>query len=283
MAALAWAAASYLCLTLNDWLALLHAGRRLPYRVAAITSFTALAFGHNVGFAALSSGAIRYRNYSKAGLSEGDVGRVVVFCGTTIFLGMFVLGDVALFAKPDLAARLTGLSTRTVTALGIGLAGLPLIYLGLSWRVRQPLRLWHWSIALPSFPIALGQVAVGTINFLCVAACLHASVSAVADVAYFEVLSAFILANAATIITHAPGGLGVIETVVLLLLGKPELIGPILVFRFVYFLVPLALGAALFTLTETHRGFIPQQRAEAQRAPRADASSGAHARTGMPG
>ena len=63
-------------------------------------------------------------------------------------------------------------------------------------------------------------------------------------------LSAFILANTATILTHTPGGLGVIETVVLLVLQRPDLIGAVLLFRFVYFLLPLCLGAVLFAVVE---------------------------------
>ena len=59
--AVGWAAASYLCLTFNDWLALRYARKPLPYRTAALTSFVALSFGHNIGFAALSSGAIPTR------------------------------------------------------------------------------------------------------------------------------------------------------------------------------------------------------------------------------
>ena len=58
------------------------------------------------------------------------------------------------------------------------------------------------------------------------------------------------LANTATILTHTPGGLGVIETVVLLVLKRPDLIGAVLLFRFVYFLLPLCLGAAVFAIAE---------------------------------
>jgi len=249
-AAIGWAAASYLCLTLNDRLALSYVGRPLPYSTAARTSFVALSFGHNIGFAALSSGAIRYRFYSQAGVSAEKIAKIVVFCGITIFLGMFTLGDIALFFRPDLAEKLTGMSRQTTLALGLALILVPVAYIGASVFVRRPIRFFRWTVEPPETRIALAQLAVGTTNFLCVAACLHETVSAVAEVHYFEVLSAFVLANTATIIVHAPGGLGVIETVVLHLLDKPNLIGAVLVFRFVYFLLPLALGAIVFATTE---------------------------------
>jgi uncharacterized membrane protein YbhN (UPF0104 family) len=250
LAAIGWAAASYICLTANDWLAVRFAGRPLPYRQTALTSFVALSFGHNIGFAALSSGAIRYRFYSKAGLRMAEVAKVIVFCGCTIFLGMFILGIAALVARPDLAEQMTGISMREIRVIGIALAVVPCGYVAASLLLRRPIHFFGRSFEMPSPHLVLGQVAVGTVNFLFVAACLDATVSAIADVHYFAVLSAFILANTATILTHTPGGLGVIETVVLLVLQQPDLIGAVLLFRFVYFLLPLCLGAMLFAVAE---------------------------------
>ncbi|AWI60483.1 hypothetical protein AB395_00005306 (plasmid) [Sinorhizobium fredii CCBAU 45436] len=59
---------SYFCLTLFDTLAVRYVGQKLPYRQVALASFTSLSIGHNVGVAALSSGAVRYRFYSRWGI-----------------------------------------------------------------------------------------------------------------------------------------------------------------------------------------------------------------------
>jgi len=251
--AIGWAAASYLCLTLNDFLALRYVGKPLPYRYAALTSFVALAFGHNVGFAALSSGAIRYRFYSVKGLGSEDLAKIIVFCGTTIFLGMFVLGDTALLLRPEFGETMTGLSQPAVIGVGIGLLAFPLAYLVLAWCWRTPKKLFRWSIEMPGVGLAFAQLAVGTMNFMFVAACLYSVMSSVADVGYVEVLAAFVIANTATIVTHTPGGLGVIEVVVTLLLRRPDLVGAVLVFRFAYYLLPLAVGAIVFALAEAQR------------------------------
>ena len=73
----AFTAGSFLCLTGSDTLAVRYTGRDLPYRKIALASFTSLSIGHTVGLAALSSGAVRYRFYTGWGLSPGDVGRIV--------------------------------------------------------------------------------------------------------------------------------------------------------------------------------------------------------------
>jgi uncharacterized membrane protein YbhN (UPF0104 family) len=248
--AVAWAAASYVCLTFNDWLALRYVGKPQSYPYAALTSFVSLSFGHNIGFAALSSGAIRYRIYDRKGVDGEGLAKIIVFCGTTIFLGMFILGDIALLLRPDFGQTITGLSPAVIYALGGGLLVFPIAYLSLAYAWRTRHRIWRWSVEIPDIRLALAQIAVGTINFSIVAACLHALVGAGTDVGYFAVLAAFVIANAATIITHTPGGLGVIETVVILLLRRPELIGAVLAFRFAYYLVPLGLGAITFALAE---------------------------------
>src|SRR5690606_5942228 len=78
-AALGFTVASFVCLSASDALAVRYAGRRLAYPKIALASFTSVSIGHLLGFAALSSGALRYRFYGRWGFSAGDVGRVVMF------------------------------------------------------------------------------------------------------------------------------------------------------------------------------------------------------------
>jgi uncharacterized membrane protein YbhN (UPF0104 family) len=250
LGAAGFAAASYLSLTFFDYLALRYVKRPLPYPKAALASFTALSLGHNIGLAALSSGAVRYRFYSRWGLRTGEVAKVIVFCGITVGLGLMVLGGAALLLRSGLAVEITGLTQPVVVALGIGCLAVPALYLILSAFVRKPLRIRRWSLEVPPLRLAIGQVLIGSVNFAFVAACLHQALAAVADVAYLGVASVYVIANATALVSHVPGGLGVIESVVMYLLPQNDLIGPLLVFRFVYFLVPLGLGSILFAVTE---------------------------------
>jgi glycosyltransferase 2 family protein len=253
--AIGFAASSYLCLSFFDLLALRYVGRRLPYPRVALASFCSLSLGHNIGFAALSSGTIRYRFYSRLGLTAEEVAKVILFCGATVGLGLATLAGIALAARADLAEGILRLDRRAIYALSAMSLALPATYVALAVVLRSPLRFRGWSIGMPSPPIALAQVVVGTVNFALVAGCLHQAVSGVIDVPYLSVASVFVIANVATLITHAPGGLGVIESVVLFLLPQAQLIGAVLVFRFVYFLLPLALGSTLFALTELRLRF----------------------------
>jgi uncharacterized membrane protein YbhN (UPF0104 family) len=250
----AFAAASYLCLTGFDFLATRYVGKPLPYRRVALASFTSLSLGHNIGFAALSSGAVRYRFYSRWGYDAAEVGKLILFCALTVGLGLMILAAAALLSQPGLAQQITGLSAGPLLGLGALCALLPAGYLGLAAFLRRPLRLRSWSLEMPAPKLALGQLVIGPLNFACVAACLHQALLAAADLPYLAVASVYVIANVATLVTHVPGGLGVIESVVQYLLPQAELIGPLLVFRFVYFLMPLALGGLSFGLSEAFGG-----------------------------
>ena len=244
-AAIAFAFASYACLTLFDFLALRYAGKPLSYSRAALASFTSLSLGHNIGLAALSSGAIRYHFYSRWGLSAGDVAKVILFCGATVGIGLAALAALALFLRPDLATKLTGLPREGMLMLAGGLAAALAGYFILCASLRGQLTIRSWVVELPTPRLAAAQLLVGPLNFALVAACLHQALASLQQVSYPEVAASYVLANIASLIAHVPGGLGVIETVVTTTLPGASVVAGLIVFRMVYFLLPLLPGAAL--------------------------------------
>ncbi|MCT7377086.1 lysylphosphatidylglycerol synthase domain-containing protein [Chelativorans salis] len=248
--AIGFTAASYLSLTGFDYLALRYAGHPLAYRQAALASFCSLSIGHNIGFAALSSGAIRYRFYSRWGLGTGEVAKVILFCALTVGLGLSILGGVALLVHPDLAVEVMKVPREVVYFAGAACLTWPVLYLLLTATLKHPLHIRGRSLALPSPRLAIGQMIIGPVNFALVAAALHQAIVALQDVSYLAVASVYVTANVATLVTHAPGGLGVVESVVLFLLPHAQLIGAVLAFRFVYFLLPLVLGSVLLASSE---------------------------------
>lgn len=252
--ALFWAAASYASLTLFDYCALRYAGHPLPYRDAALASFTSLSIGHSLGVAFLSSGAIRYRFYSQHGLGVADVARVVLFCGMTVGIGLAGLGAAALLLRPEAAGALLGLSHGRSLALGCLLAALLAAYLAAAF-VRSELRIRKSRFALPKPSLAGAQLVIGPVNFACVAACLHSVMAAVTDVTYPGVMTVYVLGNVASLISHVPGGLGVLESVVLYLAPGADVAVALVAFRIIYFLLPLSIGALLFAFSEARLRF----------------------------
>jgi glycosyltransferase 2 family protein len=248
--AVGFAALSYLCLTGFDWLAVRYVGRPLPWRKTALASFSALSIGHNIGIAALSSGAIRYRFYSRWGLSGAECIKVILFCGLTVGLGLMILGGLALLLSPGLASEYTRAPRTVVLLVGSLCLGLAAAYLVVSIFDWRPVRIGKYSLQVPPFHLALGQAVIGPLNFAMVAACLYQGIAAVREVSYLAVASSYVIANVTAMLSHVPGGLGVIESVILFLMGGGPVIGAVLVFRVVYFFVPLAIGGSVFVLIE---------------------------------
>jgi uncharacterized membrane protein YbhN (UPF0104 family) len=257
-AGIGFAALSYLCLTCFDWMGLRYAGKPLSYPKAAIASFTGLSIGHNLGIAALSSGAVRYRYYARWGLSLEEVAKVILFCGVTVGIGLCTLAGIALLVNPEDAAKLLKLSTGGLSLLGLACIAVPVLYVVMAAMVRAPLRLWKWHFQMPRPELALGQVIIGTLNFIFVAACLHQMLAAQGDVSFVQTATAFVLANIAILVTHVPGGLGVLEATVTHVLPGAASIGALVAFRVIYFVLPLLIGVPVLAISE----FVIRRRAK---------------------
>jgi Predicted integral membrane protein len=248
---------SYLCLTGFDTLAARYVGTSLAYRQTALASFTALSIGHNLGFAALSSGAVRYRFYSRWGLSGEQIAKIILFCGVTVGLGLLTLAGLALILQPAEKENLLGLDFVGRIAAGLVCLVGPAVYLLVCATIRRPLRLWKWRFEPPRLTIALGQIGIGTLNFACVAACIHQLLAGFTSASYMDVATAYVTANIAALVSHVPGGLGVLEATMLNILPTTAAIGALVAFRVLYFFIPLLVGIPTLIASEAyhrHRG-----------------------------
>jgi uncharacterized membrane protein YbhN (UPF0104 family) len=258
VAALAFMLLNYLSLTLYDTLALKYVGHVLPYRKTAMTSFIGYAFSHNIGFTFLTSGSVRYRFYSSWGVSALDVAKIIAFCGITFWLGFFTLGSVAFgFGHLVLPVSFT-LSPVVIHWLGVLFAVLAVVYLALSFGHGRVLKIQNATFRLPAPGIALGQIIASCVDWMTVAAVLYALLPARGPgLTYFGFLGIFLLGQVAGMTSQVPGGLGVFESIMLLLLEPyypPSMIlGMLLAYRAVYYLIPLAMAVLLLGGYETFR------------------------------
>ena len=95
-----WTVLSYGVLTFYDRLGTIYAGHKVSYGRVAFASFCAYALSHNLGFAAVSGAAVRYRLYAHWGLTPLQIAKTVAFCSLTFALGGMVLGGAILFLEP---------------------------------------------------------------------------------------------------------------------------------------------------------------------------------------
>src|SRR6202047_1969394 len=94
-------ATSYGSLTLYDLLALRTIGRtEVPYRIAALASFTSYPIAHGIGAVSLISPVIRYRIYSYHGLGVFEVANICFLTGLTFWLGNLTALGLSLLSDP---------------------------------------------------------------------------------------------------------------------------------------------------------------------------------------
>ncbi len=253
--ALLFTAVSYLSMTGYDALALRYIGRRLPYPRIAMISFTAVAVGQNVGMAMISSGMVRLRMYTAAGLTAAEVAVIVGICTLTFGIGVTFVGGVALAFAPAEAATLVQLSNTQARLVGALILLVLVIYMAWGVLRREPLQIGGWRIPLPAPEVTFHQVLLAGVDLCAAAAVLYTLLPADLGVSYPHFLSIFLIAIVVGIASHVPAGAGVFETVLLLALPdapRDVLLGAILAYRLVYYLLPLALAAMLAGAHEMH-------------------------------
>src|ERR1700761_8226472 len=150
-----WTILSYFILTFYDRLGTIYAGHKVSYGRVAFASFCAYALSHNIGFAAVSGAAVRYRLYAHWGLTPLQIGKTVAFCSLTFALGGMVLGGAILFAEPR-AIPFFGPHLPKIALYGVGalLWVTVLGYVTLS-KVFGRLRVLGHDIELPGWRMAI--------------------------------------------------------------------------------------------------------------------------------
>jgi phosphatidylglycerol lysyltransferase len=246
----ALAAGSYFVLTTVEALAVRNVGRDLGYRTPALTGFVAYAVGHNVGVAALSGGAVRYRSYSLAGLSASEIAQIVAFSSLTFALGAGTLLGCALTWTAARSAPLLHAAPYVVVAVGVLMLAAIAGYLVTTAVRTLPLEIGGWQVKLPSFGTTCAQLALAATDLTLVAGAVYVLLPADAGTSFASFVPIYLIAVVAGLVSTVPGGLGVFETVLLLLMPgitARALLGSLLAFRVIYYVLPflLALGAMI--------------------------------------
>ncbi len=246
---------SYVILMGYDFLALRYVRHPLAPWQVAVTSFVSYASSNNFG-ALLGGSTVRYRFYAGFGLSTVEIVKILAMLGLTFTTGFFTLAGVSFLIHPLPLPPKLHLDWVSLRPLGGILLGVMTAYLIATAVRRTPITFRGWSLELPSTPLALGQIAVAAADFATAAGVLYMLLPAGVEVSYLHFVAIFLVAIVATVLSHVPGGLGVLELTILWLLNPPEpdaVLASLLAFRAIYYLAPLGVAAALFAGHEAFR------------------------------
>jgi len=231
-----------------------HLRHRLPWWRTWAIAVTSYAFNLNLG--SLVGGiAMRARLYARAGLDEATVAQIVGLSLTTNWLGYGLLAG-GLFAagviEPPHQAHIGHGALRVLGAamilLALGYVAACAVSRRREWVVKG--RRLH----LPSARIAVTQLALSAANWALMGSAMYLLLGQ--QVPYATTLSVLLAASIVGVITPIPAGLGVLEAVYLALLSgtvkQGALMGAVLAYRALYYLLPLAGGLVLYLFLERY-------------------------------
>jgi uncharacterized membrane protein YbhN (UPF0104 family) len=250
----AWTVLSYFVLTFYDRLGTIYAGHKVAYGRVAFASFCAYALSHNLGFAAVSGAAVRYRLYAHWGLTPIQIAKTVAFCSLTFGLGGMVLGGWILFVEPR-SVPFFGQHLPAAAMYGFGalLWAIVLGYVTLS-RVLGRFRIAGHEIELPGWRMAVVQVLLATVDVAITATIFYQLLPHADRLTWVIFLGVYVASYTAGLAANLPGGIGVFDTAMLLglepYLPAPDIVGAIVVFRLYYYVIPLFLAGTLFAGNE---------------------------------
>jgi uncharacterized membrane protein YbhN (UPF0104 family) len=214
--AFGWTVLAYAILTVYDRLGTIYAGRPISYGRAAFASFCAYTLAHNLGFAAVSGAAVRYRLYAHWGLTPLQIGKVVAFCSLTFILGGLVLGGLVLLVEPHVLPVLgTRLPAWMLRALGVAFLAAVAVYVLLS-RILGTVQMFGHVVELPSWRMAIVQTGLATLDVIVTAAIFHVLLPEAPGLTFLVVLGVYVAAYTAGLLANIPGGIGVFDTAMLL-------------------------------------------------------------------
>ncbi len=220
----------------------MHLGRRLSWRFVAVASFTAYALAHNIGASVLSGAVVRYRAYSEKGLGVGEIGVLVAFCSFTFGLGAATVAAFSLLFHPELVERFAGVPLWLGQAGAAALVAAPTLYVSGALLHFPPLKIGTYELVYPRPPVAARQLVAGPLELIGASGIIYFALPAAANPGFAVVLGVFVASFTIALVSHAPGGLGVLEFTFLEAMPdapQANIVAALLVFRLLYRILPL--------------------------------------------
>jgi phosphatidylglycerol lysyltransferase len=245
---------SYIVMTGYDAMALRYIEHPLSYGKIVLASFISYAFSNNMGLGMIAGGSIRYRLYSAWGLSTLEVTKVVAFCSLTLWLGFLTLGGVVFLFEPLRIPETLHLPFTSLHFVGGVFLAVVGSYFLLGILRKKPFEIHHWDFNLPSIGLSLAQTALALVDWAIAGSVLYSLFPVFFKLSYPGFLCIYLLAQAAGLVSQVPGGIGVFETVMVLLLSPgvsaSASLGSLIVYRGIYYILPLVVAAALLGVQE---------------------------------
>lgn len=244
---------AYAALAEYDRIALRHLGRQVAWPFVVLCSFTTYALAHNIGASVLSGAVVRYRAYSSKGLSASEVGVLVALASFTFALGTVLLGALILLTHPWIIRRFVDVPDHVAILGGIVMLCAIAFYVIGSLLHFRPLTIGEFKIYYPRPDIVVRQLIVAPLEIIGAASIIYFSLPSEGNPGFVVILAIFLASFSAALISHAPGGLGVIEIIFVSALDEidpADVLAALIIFRVFFLLIPFVMSLVIVLLFE---------------------------------
>ncbi|MFZ1889135.1 MAG: bifunctional lysylphosphatidylglycerol flippase/synthetase MprF [Candidatus Binataceae bacterium] len=238
---------SYIALAACELSALSYVGVKVSMPALLLASFCGSALGNAISFKTLTTDAVRDRVYGALGVRPEQTARVMLFIHVAFGVGLGVFMAAALALSGSGSGRLLPVSSIVIRSAGAValLVILPTLLLS-AWK-RKAMTIGRLRIGMPSLAITLLQLLASAADLAAAAAALWLLLPS-GEIDFFSFAVVFSAATALGAVSRIPGGLGVFDVIVFVALRRfvpaNELAAALLIYRGVYFVLPLLLATA---------------------------------------
>jgi len=248
---------NYLIVIGYDFITASQLRLKIPKTHLSLISLISFIFNNNLGFGALMGGILRFRFLSRFRIPPMVTGNYMILFSWIYWLGLLSLGTIFfLFISPGYVITLP-FSAVTIKASLIGTAaalilGLFLFLVTIKKHCHVKNKLLY-PIASPK--LALAQIVISTFDWLLLACVLYTLLPS-GSVFFLRYFPIFLLAQIGAVVSHVPAGIGAFDSVFIFylkpVLGINSVVTTLLLFRIIYFLIPLGIGILLFAAYEIY-------------------------------
>lgn len=240
--ALLFLSLNYLVFSAYDLVAIRQLGRKIPAWQVVRTAVPSFALTNLLGYSMLTGLVFRIRDYGRYGLGLAQVSAVLAQNIEAWWIGFLFTGGWVLWPRPQ----------------SFFLIGAFVVYMTACWRsAGRTLKVKKFSLRLPDLRGGFYKTTVATADIGLTAATLYALLPSGVPLGFPEFFGLYLLAHGSGVLSLVPGGLGVIEGVLLTTLRPHAPDAAILASLLLYRLLRYVLPAVLTLIAEGRSIFDP--------------------------
>lgn len=254
-----------------EWSASRYADAKLSIPTLALGGLSAAAIGNALGFSMLTGGSVRYRTYSKKNIPAIAIIQMTVFASLSLGVALPPIAAIMAFTDIHYSAKALHINEALLIIIaGTIIAGYA-IFLAIASRFiskehpsidSRYLCLGPLNLRVPNLRLTLLQFVITFLDVLAAGTVLYCLLPASVSIPFGTFLTVYLLALAAGVLSHVPGGLGVFEVVLLAAfkeqLDQPGLLAALLLYRLIYVIMPLVVACLVLLMIEA-RNFASHQ------------------------